>query len=219
VRFLQKFADSKNAGSIAVKFRLKRFSYFKGIIVDLPKPVRILDVGGTENFWLQMGYRDNQKINITLLNNEEETIECSNISFIKGDAGDLSRFADKEFDVVFSNSVIEHIGNLSDRKKMADEIHRVGKRYFVQTPNYYFPLEPHFLFPLFQFFPRSLKISLLKNFNLGWFEKCKTKQQAEDLLDSIHLLKQQEFRELFTDGKLHKEKFFGFTKSFVLIKE
>lgn len=57
----------------------------------------------------------------------------------------MKQFQDNEFDAVFSNSVIEHVGDYEAQRQMANEIMRVGKRYFVQTPNFYFPIEPHIL--------------------------------------------------------------------------
>ena len=67
-----------------------------------------------------------------------------------GDATDLSPFKDKSFDIVHSNSVIEHLYNFENQKKMASEIMRVGQKHIVQTPNKYFFLEPHLsYFPFF----------------------------------------------------------------------
>lgn len=218
MKFLQKYADNTKKDSLVNKWRRRRFAVFYEMINGLPKPVKILDSGGTENFWLQMGI-DTNDLDITLLNTEPISTSLKNIHFIKGDARDLSRFRDKEFDVVFSNSVIEHVGRFNEQKKMADEILRTGKQYYVQTPNYYFPVEPHFLFPLFQFLPRGIQRFLVLNFRLGWFEKCKTKMEADEIIESIHLLKENELRKLFPEGKIIKEKLFGLTKSFLVISQ
>lgn len=216
MKFLQKYADNTRASSTVNKWRRKRFSEFLKLIENLPRPVTILDVGGTENFWVQMGFTSSTDAEITLLNSEDIATHYPNITFIKGDARNLSAFGDKSFDVVFSNSVIEHVGGPAERKKMADEIQRVGKKYFVQTPNYYFPMEPHFLFPCFQFLPEAIKIFLLKNFSLGWFEKCSNDKEAKEVIDSIQLLKKSELFNLFSGGKLLKEKIFLMTKSYIV---
>jgi hypothetical protein len=98
---------------------------------------------------------------------------------------------------------------------MAREVRRVGKRYFVQTPNRYFPLEPHFLFPLFQFLPLKIRTGLLQNFNLGWFAKEPDVQKARKIVESVRLLNKHEFVAMFPDASIYEEKIFGLTKSFV----
>ena len=65
-------------------------------------------------------------------------------------------FADKSIDVVFSNAVIEHVP-CELQSTMASEIMRVGKSWFVTTPNFWFPMELHRGVPLFQFMPKSMR--------------------------------------------------------------
>jgi len=216
MNFLKKTADNSRSGSVSNKFRRKRFKFFLEFIKNIPLPVNILDVGGTANFWEQMYSKNNKELNITILNTELPSENHYLIKFIKGDARDLSMFKDKEFDVVFSNSVIEHVGSYDDQKKMANEIMRTGKRYFVQTPNCRFPFEPHFLFPFFQFLPRSPQMFLLTHFNMGWYKKCASKDEALNILNSINLLTLKELKSLFKSGRIYKEKFLFLNKSFII---
>ncbi len=125
-------------------------------------------------------------------------------------------FASKSFDVIYSNSIIEHIGRFEDQTRMANEVRRVGKRYFLQTPNRWFPIEPHFLFPFFQFLPVSIRVFLLRNFPLGWIGKIPDAKRAREIVKSIRLLDRKELRELFPGAHFYEEKFFGLTKSFVV---
>ena len=212
----RKILDNTDPGSLANKFRRKRFLLFTEFIKDLERPVKIFDIGGTENFWKQMGIYGNNDYLITILNLDEpdKTID-RNFEFVKGDALDLRHYNDKSFDVVFSNSVIEHIEIIEDRQKMANEIMRIGKRFFVQTPNYYFPFEPHFLLPFFQYLPKFIKIWLLLHFDIGWFKKCSSKAEALKLLNSNRLLTIKELRIYFTNCKIIKEKYLIFTKSLI----
>lgn len=122
--------------------------YFRELISVLKRPVRVLDIGGTQAFWEIGGLAEDQGIHLTLLNLTKESSTRLNFVSMLGDGRDLSAFEDGSFDVVFSNSVIEHLGQHEDQRRMAREIQRVGKRYFIQTPNKSFPIEPHFLFPL-----------------------------------------------------------------------
>lgn len=133
-----------------------------------------------------------------------------------GDARHMD-FASRSFDLVFSNSVIEHVGGFADQKRMADEVRRVGERFMIQTPNRYFPMEPHFVFPMFQFLPMSIKVYLLIKFRLGWVEKGHDAQHAREIVESIRLLSKKELCEMFPGARIYKEKFFGMTKSFIVI--
>ena len=76
-------------------------------------------------------------------------VKHQNFKSIKGDATNLSNFKDNQFDIVFSNSLIEHLYTYENMKLMANETMRVGKKFFVQTPNKYFPIEPHYFFHFF----------------------------------------------------------------------
>ncbi|MCI0450327.1 MAG: class I SAM-dependent methyltransferase [Chlorobi bacterium] len=216
MKFLRKFADNTNRNSIVNKWRKKRFKIFKEMLDGIPKPVKILDIGGTENFWIQMDFVNFPDVTITILNSQEINITLPYFKFVKGDAKDMNMFADNEFDIAFSNSVIEHVGNYNDQKKTANEIKRVAKRYFVQTPNYYFPMEPHFLFPFFQFLPLKIKIFLLMNFKMGWYEKCNSYEEVLKLINSIRLLKKRELEIFFPFCRINREKLFGLTKSFII---
>ncbi len=215
--FLKKYADNTSYNSVSNQFRRKRFKHFLELINPLTKPIKILDIGGTANFWIQMQFAGSDVAEITLYNIETENIHDPRFKFMHGDAKDLSMFRDKEFDVVFSNSVIEHVGNLHDQKKMADEALRTGKLCMIQTPNYYFPFEPHFMFPFFQFFPRGFKKYLIQNFSLGWFSKAQSPHEADSILNSVNLLKAKDLNFLFPGCTILKEKFIFLTKSYIII--
>jgi hypothetical protein len=66
-------------------------------------------------------------------------------------------FADRSFDLVFSNAVIEHILGPGRQEQFAREIMRVGKSWFVTTPNYWYPFESHYHLPCIQFLPRAAR--------------------------------------------------------------
>ncbi|NLN94608.1 MAG: class I SAM-dependent methyltransferase [Bacteroidales bacterium] len=214
--FLKNLSNNKDPNSLANKLRRKRFSLFLNLIKDLPKPIQIIDVGGTELFWEQMGFSGNPDIEITLLNLKSEPVKNPNIKSISGDARDMKQFAEKEFDIAFSNSVIEHVGDFNDQGRMAAEMKRIARGIFLQTPNYYFPVEPHFLFPFFQFMPLWLKTRLLMNFNLGWHTRISDKEKAREICRTIRLLKKSELKKLFPESEIHKEYFFGMVKSFIV---
>jgi len=201
-------------------FRRKRWAIFQDIVESLPRPIKILDVGGTARYWENHQLHNENGIEITILNLVPQPALQKNISFLAGDAIDMKDLKDKDYDIVFSNSVIEHVGTFKYQKKMADEIIRVGKRYFIQTPNYFFPIEPHYLFPFFQFLPSSIRFWLVSHFKLGGLNKKADIKRARALIfgDSrITLLKKRELGILFPDAKIVRERFMGLTKSFIVI--
>ncbi len=210
---LKKLADNRTERSLATQFRRRRFAFFQSLLSRLERPVRILDVGGTEAYWKAMGSTDDQ-VFITLLNLRRDNVTRARVTSMAGDARSIEA-DDNSFDIVFSNSVIEHVGSFQDQLRMAREVCRVGRRYFIQSPNKYFPLEPHFLFPFFQFLPLGIRVRLLQNFNMGWFQRTPDRQTAREIVLSIRLLGKREFCSLFPDAMLYEEKILGMTKSFV----
>ncbi|MDF0590739.1 class I SAM-dependent methyltransferase [Candidatus Methanocrinis natronophilus] len=213
---LIKMFDASRDDSPIMKMRLKRIALFKELTSPLPKPVRVLDIGGTVLFWEKMGLAEDPDYQIIVLNISGSESSHSNIAFVVGDARDMVEFEDGAFDVAFSNSVIEHVGGPDEQRMMAEEAMRVGRRYFVQTPNRNFPFEPHFLFPLFQFFPLPLKVSLIRRFRLGWYPKIANKEEAARAANSVRLLNRRELEDLFPGGKIIDEKLFGLTSSFIV---
>ena len=215
INILRKFANNQVKGSWSDKIRKKRFSVFKQLVdYDINKNISILDVGGTEKYWERMDF-NKPNVHITLLNLNESK-KNDNFKSVSGDARNMSNYKDGSFDVIHSNSVIEHVGSFSDQEKMANEIQRVGKSYFLQTPNYYFPIEPHFLFVGFQFMPLKLRAFLIRHFNLGWYNKVSDYHKSIMKVKSIRLLSKKELKKLFPNAKIYKEKMFGLTKSFII---
>ena len=215
-----KLLDPSSGISINQRFREKRFKFFTGLLASV-KPggkLRILDIGGEEDYWQKMNFSEDNNVSITLLNLQKVKTKNDMFISIKGDACDLSEFKDNEFDIVFSNSVIEHLFSKENQKKMADEARRVGKYYYVQTPNRYFPIEPHWLFPFFQFLPFSLRVYLTKNWDLGHYKKAIDKAKAIQRVNEVKLLTQNEMVKLFPDGKVYKEIFGGLTKSITMYR-
>jgi len=131
--FIWKIADNSSNTSLSRSMRFKRFIYFKELIRKLNKPINILDIGGTQEYWvnINMGL-DDEHFKITLLNLSEEATTSPNFCSIAGDATNLIKFANKSFDVVFSNSVIEHLFAKENQRKMAAEVMRVESYYFIQ---------------------------------------------------------------------------------------
>ena len=213
-------ASSDEKSSLGNKFREKRFYYFQSVIkplIDEKKksgtlPLNILDVGGTVSYWVNMSYHLNPDIHITLVNLTQSPSVHSNIVSKIGDATNLKEYRDKEYDIVFSNSVIEHLYNFEAQKRMSSEAQRVGIKHFIQTPNKHFFIEAHYILPFFQYLPKNLQYPILTKTILSRGRKW-DKEFAAQYIKEIRLLSISEMRQLFPDSRIYKEKFLGMTKS------
>lgn len=215
---LEKLADISNPTSLSSRARKARFKFFLDLLDNIPEPFEILDVGGSQAFWKSMDWTPSEQRKVTLLNLQAEPTTQPHFTSVAGDARTLAQFSDQQFDVVFSNSVIEHVGTLREQIQMAEAVQRVGKRYFVQTPNRHFPLEPHFLIPFFQYAPQWFRARCLQTRKLGWVPREPDFLKALAETESIRLLNKKELSGLFPDSRIYEEKFAAMTKSITAFK-
>ncbi len=199
------------------RFRARRMQEFVARF-GVTQDTRILDVGGTPANWLLAAMRPR----VTLLNmpRGQERGECG-FTFVSGDGCQLP-FRDQSFEIVFSNSVIEHVGAPDQQRRFADEIRRVGKRYWVQTPNRRFPVEQHLLTPFVHWLPRSMQRAWVTKWTVwDWVERPSPDRRdfyIQHFLDDIRLLSDTELASLFPDAEILRERSFGWTKSLIAVK-
>ncbi|MCP4633219.1 MAG: methyltransferase domain-containing protein [candidate division Zixibacteria bacterium] len=215
---LNNIFDWRKPNSVTHKLRKRRLQLFESIIRDIPGSLRILDIGGDIDFWRILRFNNKRIKELVLLNLyvNDDIDNTQWIKSIRGDATDLRNFEDNEFDIAFSHSTIEHIGTFENQRLMANEMMRVGKNYFVQTPNRYFPIEPHAMVPLGQFLPTRAKVWLGKRFDLGNYRKSDDIEAILKEIHSLRLMTQNELLELFPGGAIWKEKLYMTTKSLVI---
>jgi hypothetical protein len=175
--------------------------------------IKILDVGGSEFNWLLL--RDVP--NLTILNLQMPKDRERNVAWIIADARCLP-FKAKAFDVVYSNSVIEHLGKFDDQKIFASECRRAGIQYCIQTPNKRFPIEPHLITPFIHYLPKSIQRLLLRNFTLWGLITRPSQYACDTFLDEVCLLNERELQRLFPDAKIWHERVLGFSKSITAVK-
>ncbi len=200
--------------SVNQRFRQQRFRFFRELIegVKLDRPIRVLDVGGTQSYWENMDFTP-ANVHFTLFNLMEQEVSLPNFTSLHGDATNLAQFQDGAFDLVHSNSVIEHLFTWDAQVRMAREVMRVGKRYYVQTPNRFFPIEPHWVFPLFQFLPLGLRISITERYYLDTIAPEERRRVAEERVKEVRLLTEKEMKALFPGAGIYREIFLGLKKS------
>jgi hypothetical protein len=114
--------------------------------------------------------------------------------------------------------VIEHLETIDRQAAMAAEVRRLAPLYWVQTPNFWFPIEPHFLTPAWHWLPAGLRVALLRRRRWGWRGPCPDPLQAEALVSEVRLMRGNELRRLFPEATLMKERVGPFVKSFVLVR-
>jgi hypothetical protein len=223
----KKFTNYDDINSPGSRMRLKRFSSFLSLLdetISTHGHATILDIGGTRKYWniLPSEYLNNGKVKITILNLTGVNLHQNDgvFSYCIDDACDLSQFEAGTFSIIHSNSCIEHVGGWSRICQFANEVRRlaVNGGYFIQTPNYWFPVEPHNLTPLFHWLPRPFRVSLVQHLKLGHWPKTSNVIEAVRWVESARLLDRKEFSALFPDATILKERMFGLSKSFIAIK-
>lgn len=183
--------------------------------------VRILDIGGTHLYWQTIGLfllGTTYEYHITLLNKSRTDLagDLEGFAAIEGDACRLE-FERGDFDIVFSNSVIEHLGSFENQKRMASEVRRISDNYVIETPCLFFPLEPHSHVPGFQFLPHWVRAILIRNFSINYFPKKETLRECVEVSKSTLMLTKRKFQRLFPDATIHVERFLGLAKSYTAI--
>jgi hypothetical protein len=208
----RRIVGAYDTDSLSGRARLRRWREFGATFPDIAE-LAVLDLGGDARAWRTSPVRP---AHVTLLNVSEQTIEESWMTAIVGDAcnPDLDLAA---ADLIYSNSVIEHVGGHWRRERFA-EVVRSADRYWVQTPNRYFPIEPHFMLPWLQHLPYSLQSFIVAHWPLGNYAAAEDTEQTLKSALEIELLSHTQMRFYFPDAAIRREKAFGLTKSLIAVK-
>jgi len=199
---------------ISPHFRRARTRMFESVMHPTPSKT-ILDVGGTQTFWSESEFKGQ----VTLLNTEPSRFGDAAVvgKQVVGDGCSLP-FPEGSFDIVFSNSVIEHVGTWERQVQFAAEALRVGRTFWIQTPAREFFIEPHLIAPFVHWLPRSWQRRLIRHFTIrGWLDRPGP-AAVEEFLDEVRLISYAEMKQLFPGCRIIKEPFFGMCKSYVAVK-
>ena len=202
-------------GSLGESRRLRRWEWLRAAFPDI-ESMSVIDLGGTVEAWLRAPVRS---ASVHVVNLEPSPKEVP--SWIRADQADAcdlpSHISDGRYDLVYSNSVIEHVGGHIQRMRFAEAVHKLAERHWVQTPYRYFPIEPHWLFPGFQFLPLTVRAELSRRWPL-----VHTRSQSWDeglsAAMGVELLSRAEMAYYFPDSTLQYERIAGFVKSLIVIK-
>jgi hypothetical protein len=175
----------------------------------------VVDLGGTVDWWLRSPLRP---AHVTVVNlTEPGTTDQAWLSPVLGDACAAQEAlakagANQHYDLVFSNSLIEHVGGHAMRVRLAEQVHDLAPHHWVQTPYRYFPLEPHWLFPLMQFLPISAKAAVARTWPLV-HTRPGSSAAASSSVQWTELISITEMRGYFPHSTIVKERLLGMTKS------
>lgn len=218
----------ENPKSLGSRMRARRTGPLLKLIQDAHAKhgnVRLLDVGGRKVYWniLPPDFLAKHNVEITILNLPGELHGTDDDIFkhVAGDACNLVEYTDKAFHIAHSNSVIEHVGGWQNVKRFAAEVRRVASGLFIQTPYYWFPVEPHFVLPLIHWTPRPIQETLVRRLPLGHHKaKEPNLDAAISCIDvAPRLLDLRAYKLLFPDCMIVKERFFLMTKSLVAVRQ
>jgi SAM-dependent methyltransferase len=213
--------------------RSKRAKLFNRLFPTITSETRILDLGAADGSYLAtvLSGRTFRAENVYISDIDSTKIykgqeEFGFVPVVLQESGSLP-FEDGYFDIVHCSSVIEHVTlpksdvwqplheeefrkiSFNRQTQFADEIRRIGKCYFVQTPNRGFPVEAHTWLPFVGYFPHQILVKIIPYVNRYWIKSTKP---------DWCLLNNQELSHLFPDGVIYSEKFLGLTKSIIAVR-
>jgi hypothetical protein len=203
--------------SLGAKARMQRWEMFSNAFPTIEK-LRVLDVGGTVEAWRRAPVKPRH---VTVLNLfEPGESDDNSITPVTGDAcnaaDELARAnVETNFDLVFSNSLIEHVGGHAARSRVAGQVHRLAEHHWVQTPYRYFPLEPHWLFPGMQFMPTAARVQIARYWPLL---RAANAENAIHMVLWTELIGVTEMRDYFPNSTILHERVLGMTKSLIAVK-
>lgn len=175
----------------------------------------MLDLGGELHSWDTAPI---SPLHVTIVNPAVPDQEREGLRAIPGDACDLpSRLGSQSFDLVFSNSVLEHVGGAHRRAQFAEVVREMAPRHWVQTPYRYFPIEPHWLFPGMAWLPLRLRAGISQVWPFGFPRRRDRDSAIADCL-GVELVDRTEMSHLFPDSRLLIERFAGMTKSLIAVR-
>ncbi len=204
-----------NPNAVVARLREQRLHWLAETFPDLAD-MSVIDLGGRVRAWERAPVRP-KRVHIVNLETPPESLPDW-AEFDNGDACALpAHIASRRYDLVFSNSVIEHVGGHERRVRFAESVHLLADAHWVQTPYRYFPIEPHWLAPGMQFLPVSTRATLAERWPVA-FRRASDRRDAVKWVLSVDLLDRTMLRYYFPDSALRAEKFFGVPKSLIVYR-
>lgn len=215
-RLRERFVDGPE--SLGAHKRAARWELFGRLFPNIEQ-MRIIDLGGTTEAWLRAPYRP---AHVVVMNLFEPGDQCED--WLIPHTGDAcaarasleTAGLSTDYDLVFSNSLLEHVGGHANRLAVAQEVHALAPRHWVQTPYRYFPIEPHWLFPGMQLLPIAARGQIAAHWPLA-HTMPDSSESAFSGVQWTELVGIAEMRTYFPGSVIHRERMAGLVKSLIAI--
>jgi hypothetical protein len=204
--------------SLGAKARARRWEMFRCSFPEIDG-MRVLDLGGTVEAWHRAPVRPRHVTVLNLFEPGESDVNW--ITPVIGDGCHANEALtkanlDTHYDLVFSNSVIEHVGGHARRAEFAQQVRQLAPHHWVQTPYRYFPLEPHWLFPGMQFMPAAARVKIAMHWPLVHTRPANVDEARREVLWT-ELVGIAEMRDYYPVSTILHERVLGITKSIVAV--
>lgn len=207
-------ADPLNPRSLGGRARERRWQLLQGRFPDIAS-MRVLDLGGWLSSWRAVSGRPADLVSVNLAHQADEPDSWG--TAVVADACNPPAWLLREsFDLVYSNSLIEHVGGHSRCTALASVAYTAAPHHWVQTPYRYFPVEPHWLFPGLQFLPVRLRAGIAVKWQVGFMSS--TPSSCVDDVLSVALLSITEMKQYFPHSEILREPWLGMTRSIVAVR-
>lgn len=204
---------SDNPASLASRARRRRWDKLSETFPEIEQ-MNVLDLGGTPAYWRTAPVNPARVTTVNLAPLEG----FGTVTAVQGDACNPPRnVTEGKYDLVVSNSLIEHVGGHYQRKRLSEVIHEAADRHWIQTPYRYFPIEPHWLAPGIQFLPFEAKVRATMWWKLGYLHTT-DRDTAIATVNEIELLGLTQMRYYFPSSHVWSERAAGLVKSMVAIR-
>jgi hypothetical protein len=201
--------------SLGARQRARRWRWLTQTFPDLDQ-MTVIDLGGQLSTWHRAPVRAKHVHVVNLTKPPTELPSWAEVD--RGDACALpEHIRSRRYDLVFSNSVLEHVGGHERRLRFADTVHALSGAHWVQTPYRYFPIEPHWLVPGLQFLPVALRASIAYRWPLA-YTPGRGKAAVLSTVLWTDLVDRTQMRVYFPDSRLRAERVLGLTKSLIAVR-
>lgn len=211
MRYVRFDAFRRMLGPFSKETRKARMEQLNAVM-QLRTGTRVLDLGGQPQIWNFI----ETPLDIVILNLPGVAAppplqSVHQFQYVEGDGCNVEKYADKSFEFVFSNSVIEHVGDKDRQRAFASEIRRLADKYWVQTPSIWFPVEAHTGMPFWFVLPEFVRGRFIKSWE-------KSLPDWTEMVKGTTVIKKGEMHDYFPGASVITERKFGIPKSYIFYK-